>query len=154
MQLEEGKKDWRGAKRTTNGGAPEVMTKGIYSFSSDVWSYGVLFWEVMNAGETPYGQMNSSGVKDYVLGGGKLVTKGEEIHNTIMQRCWQLESKDRITSREIVTMLRSHCSIQPAKLFGDFSTSGQAYRQNKEEANRQPASSDDTYSFSPHLSNE
>ncbi|PRP87755.1 ephrin type-A receptor 4-like [Planoprotostelium fungivorum] len=134
--------------------APEVMTKGIYSFSSDIWSYGVLFWEVMNAGETPYGQMNSSEVKDYVLGGGKLVTKGEEIHGTIMQRCWQLESKDRITSREIVTMLRSYCSVQPAKLFGDFSTSGQAYRQNKEEANRQPASSDDTYSFSPHLSNE
>ncbi|KAK6059971.1 hypothetical protein COOONC_02377 [Cooperia oncophora] len=34
--------------------APEVLTKGMYSHKSDVWSCGVLMFEVFSNGETPY----------------------------------------------------------------------------------------------------
>ncbi len=34
--------------------APEVIKYRKYSFSSDVWSYGILLWEIMSFGEKPY----------------------------------------------------------------------------------------------------
>ena len=33
--------------------APEVITSRTYSKASDVWSYGVVFWEILT-GEQPY----------------------------------------------------------------------------------------------------
>jgi len=34
--------------------APESLNSGSYSEKSDVWSFGVLMWEVLSRGETPY----------------------------------------------------------------------------------------------------
>ncbi|PRP85392.1 tyrosine-protein kinase FRK-like [Planoprotostelium fungivorum] len=89
--------------------ALEVVERGEYSFSSDIWSFGVLFWEVMNAGQIPYGHMSEQEVEEYVKGGSRLVSKGAEPHNAIMQRCWKEETKDRSTSREIVKELERYC---------------------------------------------
>ena len=33
---------------------PEFFEHGIYGLQSDVWSYGVLLWEVLSAGAIPY----------------------------------------------------------------------------------------------------
>lgn len=37
--------------------APEVLDRSIHSFASDVWSLGILAWEVFTAAEKPYGHM-------------------------------------------------------------------------------------------------
>ncbi|XP_055454314.1 ephrin type-B receptor 6 isoform X3 [Psammomys obesus] len=42
--------------------APEVITHGKYTSSSDVWSFGILMWEVMSYGERPYWDMNEQEV--------------------------------------------------------------------------------------------
>ena len=34
--------------------APEVIGFRKFSSSSDVWSYGILLWEIMSFGERPY----------------------------------------------------------------------------------------------------
>ena len=34
--------------------APEVIRKGIASIKSDVWSFGVTFWEILTFAGTPY----------------------------------------------------------------------------------------------------
>lgn len=31
--------------------APETLGKGIYSTKSDVWSYGIVLWEIFSDGE-------------------------------------------------------------------------------------------------------
>jgi serine/threonine protein kinase len=39
--------------------APESLHDGIFSSSSDVWSYGVVLWEMATYAEQPYqGQSN------------------------------------------------------------------------------------------------
>lgn len=38
--------------------APEAVFDRKYTKQSDVWSYGVLVWEIMSLGENPYSNMN------------------------------------------------------------------------------------------------
>ncbi|KAL6030216.1 hypothetical protein STEG23_035744 [Scotinomys teguina] len=46
--------------------APEVITHGKYTTSSDVWSFGILMWEVMSYGERPYWDMSEQEVLNAV----------------------------------------------------------------------------------------
>lgn len=47
--------------------APETLQFGHFSSASDVWSFGVLMWEVMAFGERPYWDMSGQDVSDLWL---------------------------------------------------------------------------------------
>ena len=34
--------------------APEAVHERLYSSQSDIWSYGILLWEIMTMGESPF----------------------------------------------------------------------------------------------------
>lgn len=46
--------------------APEALEFNQYSIQSDVWSFGVLLWELFMLGRTPYGSINTQLVWDQV----------------------------------------------------------------------------------------
>lgn len=79
--------------------SPEVLIYRKYSSKSDIWSYGVLLWEIYSLGQIPYGQSTSN---DTII---KLIKKGQPlnkpklvnkvIYKQIMLRCWNYNVNDR-----------------------------------------------------------
>lgn len=51
--------------------APEAFD-GLATVKSDVWSFGVLLWEIMSLGKRPYANVNNHEVFQYVRNGGIL----------------------------------------------------------------------------------
>ncbi|XP_029680811.1 proto-oncogene tyrosine-protein kinase ROS-like, partial [Formica exsecta] len=52
--------------------APESLVVGIFTSQSDVWSFGVLMWEITSLGEHPYTDRTNLEVIEYVRAGGRL----------------------------------------------------------------------------------
>uniref|UniRef100_W8BSA2 Tyrosine-protein kinase n=1 Tax=Ceratitis capitata TaxID=7213 RepID=W8BSA2_CERCA len=79
--------------------APESYKIGIFSHSSDVWSYGVTLWEMFSLGETPYGDMLGSEAVNLIEDGKRLSqpTYCPDNVYSIMENCWQYNPKDRPT---------------------------------------------------------
>ena len=49
--------------------APESLADGIFTPMSDMWSTGVLLYEIMTFGSFPYQGMSNKQVLDYVKNG-------------------------------------------------------------------------------------
>ena len=49
--------------------APEVYAFGEHSKASDVWSFGVVCWEILSNGEKPYSNWASTTIIEYVRKG-------------------------------------------------------------------------------------
>uniref|UniRef100_A0A914CF01 Protein kinase domain-containing protein n=1 Tax=Acrobeloides nanus TaxID=290746 RepID=A0A914CF01_9BILA len=53
--------------------AIEVLTDPTkYSDRSDVWSFGVVIWEIFERGKTPYGTMSVKEIRDFLNEGKRL----------------------------------------------------------------------------------
>ena len=44
--------------------SPEALLWGQYNTKSDVWSYGILMWEIATYGGTPYSGIMPDGIAD------------------------------------------------------------------------------------------
>ncbi|XP_065670769.1 cytoplasmic tyrosine-protein kinase BMX isoform X7 [Hydra vulgaris] len=79
-----------GSKFPVRWAAPEVIEYTKFSSKSDVWSFGVLTWEVFTGGKSPYAMLNNYQVANEVRKGYRL----EEPNNcpkdiyTLMCNCW------------------------------------------------------------------
>ena len=49
--------------------APEALNYGKYTSLSDVWSYGILMWEIFSQGATPYAGMSNSKAREMIEAG-------------------------------------------------------------------------------------
>eukprot|EP00118_Oscarella_pearsei_P018030 m.182126 g.182126 ORF g.182126 m.182126 type:complete len:979 (+) comp39287_c0_seq1:30-2966(+) len=78
---------------------PEAIDYKKFTTSSDVWSFGVLLWEIMAYGEHPYWDWTNQKVLERVRQGYRLPPPMDcpvEVHR-IMLMCWETERTDRPT---------------------------------------------------------
>ena len=57
--------------------ALEYLTKNYFTLSSDVWSYGVLLWEILSFGRMPYGQQDYDELEEKIESGYRLTCPRE-----------------------------------------------------------------------------
>ena len=86
---------------------PESIGNKIFSEASDVWSYGVLQWEMFNPDKNPYHDLQTAQMIIMVAGGYRMPTpRGcPELARRIMRACWEHDPKDRPTFLRISTIL-------------------------------------------------
>ncbi|XP_078115100.1 megakaryocyte-associated tyrosine-protein kinase isoform X1 [Sander vitreus] len=77
--------------------APEALKKEKFSTKSDVWSYGVLLWEIFSYGRQPYPKMSLKEVKERVEGGYRMEAPEDcppSVYS-LMRICWEQEPRRR-----------------------------------------------------------
>ncbi|XP_076042278.1 insulin-like growth factor 1 receptor [Oratosquilla oratoria] len=87
--------------------APESLRLGKYSVESDVWSYGVVLWEIFSRGLQPYKSYSNNEVVEKVQNGWKLgkPLKCPDIAFSIMQKCWEERPRDRPSFVKLVRLI-------------------------------------------------
>lgn len=89
--------------------APESLSDQCFTRKSDVWSFGVLLWEIVTLGATPYPGMTAREVIKSVLIGKWLQCPlhcQQELYS-LMTRCWDMEPKERPSFSEIAKELET-----------------------------------------------
>uniref|UniRef100_A0A914V2D8 Protein kinase domain-containing protein n=1 Tax=Plectus sambesii TaxID=2011161 RepID=A0A914V2D8_9BILA len=92
------------ATYTTRGGrlpikwmAPESLQNYQFTTKSDIWSFGVLLYELFSLGDVPYSWVQPADMIDY-LRSGKRPDKPEHCADnvySIMQECWKDKPDER-----------------------------------------------------------
>ncbi|XP_033113435.1 fibroblast growth factor receptor-like [Anneissia japonica] len=84
--------------------APETMSDYVFTTQSDVWSFGVLLWEIMTLGMTPYPSIPTDRILKFLMDGKRMSQPygcSLDIYH-VMEGCWQFSPKKRPTFPDLV----------------------------------------------------
>ncbi|XP_074524501.1 mast/stem cell growth factor receptor kita isoform X1 [Halichoeres trimaculatus] len=105
--------------------SPESIFECVYTFESDVWSYGILLWEIFSLGNSPYPRMPVD-AKFY-----KLIKEGfrmdapefapSEMYQ-IMRSCWDADPFNRPPFRKVVERIEQQLSDTTKHIYLNFSS--------------------------------
>ncbi|KAA8593567.1 hypothetical protein FQN60_009683 [Etheostoma spectabile] len=97
----------RGGKIPIRWTAPEAIQYRKFTSASDVWSYGIVMWEVMSYGERPYWDMTNQDVINAIEQDYRLPPPMDcpsALHQ-LMLDCWQKDRNNRPKYSQIVNNL-------------------------------------------------
>ncbi|KAM3931752.1 ephrin type-A receptor 3-like isoform 2-T2 [Leptodactylus fuscus] len=97
----------RGGKIPIRWTAPEAIAYRKFTSASDVWSYGIVMWEVISYGERPYWEMSNQDVIKAIDEGYRLPPPMDcpVVLHQLMLDCWQKCRSDRPKFGQIVNIL-------------------------------------------------
>jgi len=95
--------------------AVESITNQIFSSASDVWSFGIVMWELFNPGVRPYKTVDNMAVIAQVSAGKRLEipAKCPKTVGQVMQACWNADYTKR-PSFLVIANLLCRCIQQDA----------------------------------------
>ncbi|CAL8306317.1 unnamed protein product [Lota lota] len=87
--------------------APEAIAYRKFTSASDVWSYGIVTWEVMSYGERPYWDMSNQDVINAIEQDFRLPAPMDcpLVLHQLMLDCWQKDRNARPKFPDVVSML-------------------------------------------------
>ena len=99
--------------------APESLEDGEFSTASDVWSFGVVMWEMYNPTETPYGDICDPLRLAMKIARGMRLEIPEPYPLTvakIMKACWHQIAAKRPSFLLISSLLTTHAFTSSATM--------------------------------------
>uniref|UniRef100_A0A9J7YNP9 Mast/stem cell growth factor receptor n=2 Tax=Cyprinus carpio TaxID=7962 RepID=A0A9J7YNP9_CYPCA len=85
--------------------SPESLFACVYTFESDVWSYGILLWEIFSLGNTPYPGIPVGSTYYKMIQDGYRMSEPEfapiEVYE-VMRWCWSADPLKRPTFKKLV----------------------------------------------------
>ncbi|XP_061596549.1 fibroblast growth factor receptor 4 [Cololabis saira] len=138
-------------KKTTNGRlpvkwmAPEALFDRVYTHQSDVWSFGVLMWEIFTLGGSPYPGIPVEELFKLLKEGHRMDKPSNCTHELymMMRECWHAIPTQRPTFKQLVEELdRTLLSISDEYL--DLSTPFEQYSPSCEDTSSSCTSDDDS----------
>jgi len=83
--------------------APECINYGTFSHASDVWSYGIVLWEMYSYGKQPYKDKTGAQTVEYIEAHHRLPQPEEATTDVykIMLQCWAYKPADRPDFKEL-----------------------------------------------------
>ncbi|XP_071479011.1 tyrosine kinase receptor Cad96Ca-like [Diadema antillarum] len=87
--------------------SPEALRGGACSLECDVWSYGVLLWELITLGAQPYPGLSDDELEERVCGGYRMRRPrhcSQELYK-IMTSCWQASVKNRCQFEDLLSRM-------------------------------------------------
>jgi serine/threonine protein kinase len=88
--------------------SPEAMFDKVYTQASDVWSFGVLLWEISTLGGCPYPGIADERIYDLLTTDGYRMscpTSCPRSLYAIMSNCWNIEPSQRPTFATLVKQI-------------------------------------------------
>ncbi|KAL6462646.1 hypothetical protein MHYP_G00290680 [Metynnis hypsauchen] len=97
----------RGGKIPIRWTAPEAIAYRKFTSASDVWSYGIVMWEVISYGERPYWEMSNQDVIKAIDEGYRLPAPMDcpIVLHQLMLDCWEKSRSERPKFGQIVNSL-------------------------------------------------
>ncbi|WKY00850.1 hypothetical protein Q1695_015122 [Nippostrongylus brasiliensis] len=95
--------------------APESLRDGTFDMKSDVWSYGIVLYEMLTLGQQPYQGLANEEVLSFIGISRKTLDRPMDCPDfwyELMVECWRYVPRDRPTFRQIVEHLLPLASEQ------------------------------------------
>ncbi|XP_052445839.1 mast/stem cell growth factor receptor kita-like isoform X1 [Carassius gibelio] len=107
--------------------SPESLFACVYTFESDVWSYGILLWEIFSLGNTPYPGIPVGSTFYKMIQDGYRMSEPEfapsEVYE-VMRWCWSADPLKRPTFKKLVERTEHLLSETTKHDYLNLSTSG------------------------------
>ncbi|NXJ12547.1 STYK1 kinase, partial [Odontophorus gujanensis] len=89
--------------------APERLLKNPPSIKADIWSFGILLYEMITLGDPPYPEVPPSDILPYLLRRNimKQPSSCQQAMYSIMKSCWQWNASDRPSPSDLIKSLQT-----------------------------------------------
>ena len=96
------------------------LETSIFTMSSDVWSFGVVFWEMLSVGRIPYAGANANDTIKAIRAGYRLQQPYEinqfqwlvECYNEVTKMCWHEDPKQRSSFSNLVQTFENYLTAE------------------------------------------
>lgn len=139
-------------KKTTNGRlpvkwmAPEALFDRVYTHQSDVWSFGVLLWEIFTLGGSPYPGIPVEELFKLLKEGHRMDKPASCTHDLymIMRECWHAVPSQRPTFKQLVEDLDRILTVTSTDEYLDLSVPFEQYSPGGQDTPSSSSSGDDS----------
>lgn len=116
---------------------PESLRDGVYSSSSDVFSFGIVLWEMATLASQPYQGLSNEQVLRFVIDGGIMERPDNcpEVLHRLMHRCWHHRPSARPSFLDIIAYLESLAEPKFKDVAFYYSDTGVQQREQERKAN-------------------